>query len=199
MNGRPAFSPASERNKFPILEQLRTLLSPGARVLEIGSGLGQHAAFFCEAMPSLKWQVSERSAALPDLESGLLALGADHLLSPLRLDVLEDPWPGSVFDAVYTANTAHIMPWEGVERLVLGAGKSLEPGGMLIIYGPFNIGGRYTSAGNRAFDAGLREQDSGMGLRSVEDIDKLARRQHMLLRERIDMPANNMMLVYTRD
>lgn len=199
MNDGPAFSPASERNKHPILEQLRTLLTPGARVLEIGSGLGQHAAFFCEAMPALKWQVSERSAALPDLESGLFALGADHLLSPLQLDVLEDPWPGSRFDAVYTANTAHIMPWEGVGRLVLGAGKSLEPGGMLIMYGPFNIGGQYTSAGNRAFDADLRERDSAMGIRNVEDIDKLARRQHMSLRERINMPANNMMLVYTRD
>ena len=199
MNGGPAFSPASERNKFPILEQLRKWLSPGARVLEIGSGLGQHAAFFCEAMPSLKWQVSERSAALPDLECGLLTLGADHLRSPLQLDVLEDPWPGSLFDAVYTANTAHIMPWEGVEHLVRGAANSLEPGGMLIFYGPFNIGGRYTSEGNRAFDADLRERDCGMGIRNVEDIDKLARRQHMMLHERIDMPANNMMLVYARD
>lgn len=193
------FAPASERNKHPILEQLRTLLPPGGRVLEIGSGYGQHAVFFCQALPTIDWQPSERAAELPNLEMCLRQQRSANLREPVQLDVLEDSWPDGSFNVVYTANTAHIMPWSGVERLFEGAAGILPAGGQLIVYGPFNMNGQYTSAGNRSFDHDLRAQDSRKGLRDLRDIDKLARKHHMNRVSRIEMPANNMLLVFERN
>lgn len=193
------FAPASERNKRPILEQLRTLLPPGARVLEIGSGYGQHAVFFCQALPTIDWQPSERAAEIPNLAMCLRQQGSAKLRNPVQLDVLSDDWPDGSFNVVYTANTAHIMPWAGVERMFEGAAGILPAGGLLIIYGPFNMNGQYTSEGNRAFDHDLRAQDPRKGLRDVRDIDKLAGKHHMNRVSRIEMPANNMLLVFERD
>lgn len=194
-----SFAPASERNKHPILEQLRTLLPAGARVLEIGSGYAQHAVFFCQALPTIDWQPSERAAGMPSLETCLQQQRSANLRNPVQLDVLEDTWPCGSFNVVYTANTAHIMPWSGVERLFERAGGILPAEGQLIIYGPFNMDGQYTSAGNRSFDHELRAQDPRKGLRDVRDIDKLARKHHMNRVSRIEMPANNMLLVFKRD
>ncbi|MBT8061751.1 MAG: DUF938 domain-containing protein [Xanthomonadales bacterium] len=197
MNDLPS-APATERNRYPILEQLKVLLPENAQVLEIGSGLGQHAVFFSDAMPGIEWQPSERKPELPSLEMRVARQGGANLKRPVQLDVQADPWPSGPFDVVFTANTAHIMSWLGVKRLFEGAAAVLPAGGMLIIYGPFTLDGQFTSSGNLAFDRDLRSQDPEMGLRDVTDIDKLGKNHHMVRISRIDMPANNMLLVLRR-
>lgn len=167
-------------------------------MLEIGSGYGQHARYFCHAMPGIEWQPSERAAEIPQLESCLSQQDCENLRRPITLDVLRDTWPDGGFNVVYTANTAHILPWSGVVKLFEGAAAVLPPGGLLIIYGPFNMNGQYTSPGNRAFDRDLRSQDTRMGLRDLQDVDNLGRGHHMTRQARVDMPANNMLLVFER-
>lgn len=195
---RREFSPASERNRGPILEALLPLLANCRQVLEIGSGTGQHAVHFAAALPQLQWQTSD----LPQNHGSILAwleqARLPNLLPPLKLDVAADPWPAGLFDAVYTANTCHIMSWPEVQSMFEGAGRVLAPGGVLCIYGPFNRGGRYTSAGNEEFDAALRSRAPHMGLRDAEAVDALARRQGLLPLADIAMPANNCLLAWRR-
>ncbi|MDX1459699.1 MAG: DUF938 domain-containing protein, partial [Xanthomonadales bacterium] len=150
---------ASQRNKGPILEQLRTRLAGSEAVLEIGSGLGQHALHFCEHLPGLTWQPTERRQALDALVREIAPASSAGLRAPRQLDVLHDPWPAGPWDVVYTANTAHIMPWPAVLQMLKGAAKALVPGGRFFIYGPFNVSGEYTSEGNRRFDRELRQRD----------------------------------------
>lgn len=197
MNSLPV-SAAAERNKRPILEQLQRLLPASARVLEIGSGWAQHAVYFCSAMPGLDWQPSERGGELPIIEKRVAAEGGPGIRPPIALDVLEDPWPAGPFDAVYSANTAHIMPWEAVLAMLQGVGGCLQPGGLFALYGPFNIGGAYTAASNAAFDRNLRAQDAAMGIRDMEVLEKAAARHQLHLEEQLPMPANNFLLVFRK-
>jgi SAM-dependent methyltransferase len=195
---RREFSPASERNRGPILEALLPLLANCRQVLEIGSGTGQHAVHFAAAQPWLQWQPSD----LPQNHDSILAWMEEaklpNLLLPLKLDVAAGPWPAGLFDAVYTANTSHIMSWEEVQAMFDGVGRVLAPGGVLCIYGPFKRGGRATSAGNAEFDALLKARAPHMGLRDAEAVDALARRQGLTPLADIAMPANNCLLAWRR-
>lgn len=197
MNSLPVSS-AAERNKRPILEQLQRLLPANARVLEIGSGWGQHAVYFCSAMPGLDWQPSERGRELAIIEQRVAAEGGPGVRPPIALDVLGDPWPAGSFDAVYSANTAHIMPWEAVLAMLQGVSGCLRPGGLFALYGPFNIGGVYTAASNAAFDRNLRAQDAAMGIRDMEALEKVAASHQLQLKEQLPMPANNFLLVFRK-
>jgi SAM-dependent methyltransferase len=198
MTNKP-FSAASARNREPILAALRELLRGCRSVLEIGSGTGQHAVHFAAAMPDVTWQTSD----LPANHAGILAwleeAGLPNVLPPLRLDAGSHDWPAGPFDAVYTANTCHIMSWPEVEGMFRGIGRVLAPGGMLCIYGPFKRGGQFTTASNAQFDASLRAQAPHMGLRNREDVDALARAQGLSQVADLALPANNELLAWRRD
>jgi SAM-dependent methyltransferase len=192
------FSSAAQRNRQPILEQLRVLFPPRGSVLEIGSGTGQHAAFFTQNLPGLLWQPSDREENLASLQACLAAEGNDNILPPIKLDVIRDPWPGYSYDAAYSANTAHIMPWDAVVAMFTGVAAHLENGARFCLYGPFNIDGCFTSQSNAHFDARLRAEDSNMGIRDMAAIESLAKLYQMRLEHKLAMPANNFILAFKK-
>ena len=190
-----SFSSAAERNQHPILEQLRELLPQKGTVLEIGSGTGQHAVFFTGNLPGLRWQPSDRRENLAGLDAHFSATGNERILPLLQLDVLTDPWPEYLYEAAYSANTAHIMSWEAVVAMFAGVSAHLIDHGRFCLYGPFNINNRFTSESNAQFDQRLRAEDSQMGIRDMQAIELLANLHQMQLEHKIAMPANNFILV----
>jgi cyclopropane fatty-acyl-phospholipid synthase-like methyltransferase len=191
-------SEACERNKGPILAVLRRELAAATRVLEIGSGTGQHAVHFAAQLPQLSWQPTELPGQLPALEERLRREGGANLRPPRALDVREDPWPVAAVDAVFSANTLHIMAWEGVRHFFRGVGAVLEAPGVLCVYGPFRFGSQHTSDSNADFDRWLRARDPVSGVRDFEALDRLARAQGLELAADHAMPANNRTLVWRR-
>ncbi|WP_094561295.1 DUF938 domain-containing protein [Synechococcus sp. 8F6] len=192
------FSPACERNQGPILAVLQDWLPAGAQVLEIGSGSGQHAAFFCQQIAGLTWQASERQDNLAALQAQLAAL-SPGLPPAIALDVTDaGQWPRQSFDAVFTANTAHIMPATAVPLLLAGAARVLRPGGVLLLYGPFHDGGVHTAASNAAFDQRLRSLDPAMGVRDALELVEQAQGLGLAALADVAMPANNRILVLQR-
>lgn len=183
------FSEACERNREPILAVLKRVFADRRAVLEIGSGTGQHAAYFAPELPHLRWQASDVAANLP----GIRAWGVE----PIELDV-ENAWPSLSVDAVFSANTAHIMSWPQVERMFAGVANLLPSNGVFALYGPFHYGGRPTSTSNARFDAILRARDPASGVRDFEDVSALAGRCGLNLLEDNEMPANNRLLVFER-
>ena len=196
MSNKP-FSPASERNREPILAALRPLLQGSRSVLEIGSGTGQHAVHFGAALPGLAWQTSDLPANHEGIRAWLDEAALPNVLPPLALDAGSDDWPSGPFDAVYTANTCHIMSWPQVERMFAGIAK-MPSVNIVCIYGPFNYGGRPTSESNARFDAMLRGRDPLSGLRDFEAMVALAGKARLALQEDNPMPANNRLLVFAR-
>jgi hypothetical protein len=182
------FSEASERNRDPILAILKRVFKQTRQVLEIGSGTGQHAAYFSAALPHLAWQASDRAENLP----GIRLWGVD----PIELDV-DGKWPEIEADAVFSANTVHIMSWPQVERMFGEIGR-IASVRTFCLYGPFNYGGRHTSESNARFDAILRGRDPASGLRDVEEIMETGRKAGLRLVEDNPMPANNRLLVFAR-
>jgi len=193
-----AFSAACERNKAPILEQLLPLLAAARQVLEIGSGTGQHAVHFARGLPWLTWQPSDRDEWLADLSARIAAEGPANLLPPLRLDVRDPHWPLAGVDAVFTANTLHIMSWACVEALFTRLAAGLAGNGLLVVYGPFAYDGRHTSDSNAAFDAQLRAQDPLMGVRDMAEVNRLARAAGLEPATDQPMPANNRLVAWRR-
>jgi SAM-dependent methyltransferase len=190
-------SPSSERNQAPILAALRPHFASCRRVLEIGSGTGQHAVYFAQALPSVVWQTSDVEGALPGIRMWLDEAALPNLPPPLPLDVNGD-WPQARFDAAYTANTLHIIAWPEVAKLFAGLDRALEPQAMIAVYGPFNYGGEFTSDSNRAFDGWLKRQSPVSGVRDFEAVDALARAARFELVDDHAMPANNRLMVWSR-
>ena len=197
MNTFP-FSSAAERNRQPIVEQLINLFPEHGAVLEIGSGTGQHAVFFTQIMANLLWQPSDREENLPGLEARFEAEDSSNILPPIKLDVMQDSWPGYSYDAAYSANTAHIMPWEAVEAMFAGVAAHLESHARFCLYGPFNVNNCFTSQSNAHFDARLRAENSKMGIRDMALIESLGSLHHLALEQKITMPANNFILVFKK-
>ncbi len=191
------FSAASERNREPILAVLREHFAAVQHVLEIGSGTGQHAVHFAAALPHLVWQTSERAPNLGGLRQWLDAAALPNTPEPIELDV-NGTWPNAAFDAVFSANTLHIMGWRDVEQLFAKLPGVLRAGGVLVLYGPFNRGGAFTSEGNARFDAELRAANPRRGIRDVEAVDALARAAGLTLIDDRALPANNACLVWRR-
>ena len=190
------FSEACERNKEPILAVLREAFADRRRVVEIGAGTGQHAVHFARHLPHLEWQPTDRAEWLEGLAARVAAEGPPNLLPPAELDVLREPWPPVRADAVFSANTLHIMSWPAVEALFAGLGRILEPGGVLAVYGPFRYRGAFTTPSNAEFDAMLRERDPASGVRDFEAVDALAGAAGLALQADHPMPANNQLLVW---
>jgi hypothetical protein len=183
------FSEPSERNRAPILAVLKRIFSKTRFVLEIGSGTGQHAASFAPELPHLVWQASDRAENLADIRQ--------WVANPIELDV-DKPFPKVDADAVFTANTCHIMSWPQVERLFRGVG-AMRSVKLFCLYGPFNYGGKHTSESNARFDAMLRGRDPASGIRDAEAIVALAGKSGFSLAEDNAMPANNRLLVFLRE
>lgn len=193
-------TPACDNNQGPILAVLQALFADRTHVLEVGSGTGQHSAYFAPFLHHLTWQTSE----LPERHDGIAAWHTAHpsanLRPPLEFDLSHSSWPefDPPFDAVFSANTAHIVSWPLVERLFALAGVHLPEGGLLALYGPFNVNGQFTSEGNRSFDAMLRQRDPASGIRDVSDLQLTAHIYGMQFTAQHLLPANNRILVFRR-
>ncbi|MGV6807906.1 MAG: DUF938 domain-containing protein [bacterium] len=201
------FSQACENNKAPILDALLTYFADRKRVLEVGSGTGQHAVWFARQLPHLFWQTSDlldnHAAINLWLDEATTEPGyGGNLGRPITLDVCDSPWfadgQRADYDAVFSANTCHIMPWSAVQCFIAGAGKLLPAGGLFCLYGPFNYNGQYTSASNAAFDERLKEQSPHQGIRHFEEVASLAQAAGMHCVEDRAMPANNRILVFQK-
>jgi cyclopropane fatty-acyl-phospholipid synthase-like methyltransferase len=190
-------SPACERNREPILGVLREYLAERRHVLEIGSGTGQHAVHFAAALPWLTWQSSDRAENLPGIRAWLDEAALPNTPAPLELDV-NDTWPPGPFDAVFSANTLHIMAWPEVQRLFAQLPAVTTDDAVLIVYGPFNDQGRYSSESNAAFDEWLKARGAHMAIRDAEAVDALADAAGFRLLADIAMPANNRCHVWQR-
>ncbi len=202
----PSTKPYSEscvQNREPILDAIHPLLSSKQHVLEIGSGTGQHAVYFAERMPHLIWQCSDRKENLPGIKSWLDEARLKNTPQPiLQLDVSADNWP--VFnahnqpDAIFSANAVHIMAWENVVDFIKNAAALLPVKGLLILYGPFNYNGQYTSDSNARFDIWLKQQNPRSAIRHFEELDRLANQGGLTLYKDIQMPANNRILCWQK-
>lgn len=190
-------APACERNREPILGVLRDHFGDRRTVLEIGSGTGQHAIFFAAHLSHLVWQTSDRAENLPGISAWLDEAGLPNTPPALELDVT-GAWPARRYDAVFSANTLHIMPWAVVECLFAGLADVLAARAKVAIYGPFNYGGRFTSASNAAFDLRLKEDAAHQGIRDFEKVNRLAGMAGLELVEDRAMPSNNRCLVWQR-
>lgn len=189
-------SAACERNREPILQVLRDVFHATRHVLEIGSGTGQHAIFFGANLPHLTWQTSDLAHNHESILAWQDASQTRNVLPPLTLDMASPTWPKGEYDAVFSANTCHIMSWPEVETMFAGVGGLLPPGGTFAVYGPFNYNNQYTSESNARFDASLREFAPHMGLRDFEAVNALAQQAKLLLQQDLTMPANNRLLVW---
>jgi cyclopropane fatty-acyl-phospholipid synthase-like methyltransferase len=203
MSERP-YAPACDRNREPILEVLRRHFADRRDVLEIGSGTGQHAVYFAAAMPWLRWQCSDQAASLSGIAMWLHEAALPNTPAPVELDVAAGPWPrgdseDGRFDAVFSANTLHIMGWPDVQAFFDGLANVLADGAVVVVYGPFNYDGQYSSDSNREFDGWLKARDPRSGIRDAAQVDALARAIGLRLVEDVAMPANNRCLVWHRD
>ncbi|MCE9684787.1 class I SAM-dependent methyltransferase [Shewanella sp. AS16] len=196
------FSQACENNKAPILSALTPLLADSRHVLEIGSGTGQHAVYFARHLPGLRWQPSDQLQYLQGLSARLRREATSNVAPPLQLDVLA-PWPVAALaepiDAVFSANTLHIMSETMVEAFFAGIGNYLPSVALqLLVYGPFNYQGKFTSASNADFDLWLKRNNPDSGIRDIEWITDLAAAQGLGLVQDLTMPANNRLLHFSR-
>ena len=191
-------APATARNREAILGVIAEAFAEMSSVLEIGSGTGQHAVYFGRHLPHLSWQTSDLEENHRGIEAWVVAEGPDNVLPPIALDVLRVDTIDAKYDAIFSANTAHIMSFDAVERMFRLVGAALAPANRFCLYGPFNVGGNYTSEGNRRFDASLRAQGGGMGIRDVEEIERLATANGFVVVNRYAMPANNLMICWEK-
>ncbi len=192
-------APAALRNSNPIFEVIRDEFKICKAVLEIGSGTGQHAIFFASKMPGLSWQTSDLQKNHDGINAWLAEADLDNVMAPLELDVEEPLQTDEKFDAVFSANTAHIMSIDAVECMFRIVGDCLIDGGKFCLYGPFNLKGEFTSDSNRNFDASLKSQNSAMGIRDLAILDGFAEANSLRRSDLYAMPANNMIAVWTKD
>ena len=192
-------SPAAMRNRGPILAVLRRVLPARGTVLEIASGTGEHAAYFAAALPHLTWQPTDVEAdALASIAAHRRSAQLPNLLPAIALDATSQSWPVRRADAVVAINMIHVVAWRVVEGLMAGAARTLAPGGIVYLYGPFKEEGRHTAPSNAAFDASLRAGNPEWGVRDLGEVAALARRRGLALDERVAMPANNFSVMLQR-
>jgi len=191
------FSQACENNKRPILDKLHPLLTQYIDVLEIGSGTGQHAIHFAQALPHLNWQTSDLPINHVGIKQWIDESGVSNVKQPIIIDLYKS-WPINNVDVIYTANTLHIINFELVELFFSAVNKHLALNGIMCIYGPFKYNGQFTSPSNGDFDLWLKERDCESGIRNIEDILALATNANLNLIHDYEMPANNRLLVFKK-
>jgi hypothetical protein len=192
-------APATQRNREPILAVLARVLPSAGLVLEVASGTGEHACFFASKLVGLEWQPSDPD----DGNRASIAAWRDeaalpNLRAPLALDATAERWPVERADALININMIHIAPWAACEGLVRGAARVLSPGAPLVLYGPFRRGGRHTAPSNDAFDRGLRAQNATWGVRDLDEVTRAAAAQGLALDEFVEMPSNNLTVIFRR-
>jgi len=195
-------SPSAARNKDPVLAVLTRMFPKTGSVLEIGSGTGEHVAHFAKALTGLTWQPSEFDAeSRASIAAWIASEDLDNVRPPVALDASANPWPvedDAPFDAILSMNMIHIAPWEAGLGVLCGAGRLLRPGGVLAFYGPFARGGAHTSPSNAAFDESLKRRNPSWGVRDLDDVVREAGAQGLALDEVVEMPANNLTVVFRR-
>lgn len=192
-------SPACERNRGPILEVLQQLLAQSTAVLEVSSGTGMHAVHMAAGLPHLSWQPSDVSAqALQSIAAWAALQPTENLRPGIALDACAAEWRAGSIDAIFNANMTHIAPWAATEGLLAGAGRLLPPDGILVMYGPYRIDGAHTAPSNAQFDHSLQARDPSWGIRDLDRVVALAAEHGLTHTQRIQMPANNQIVVYRR-
>jgi cyclopropane fatty-acyl-phospholipid synthase-like methyltransferase len=195
------YSPSTARNREPILAVLQRVLPKNARVLELASGSGEHAAFVARAMPGVTWQPSDPDAeARASVTAWTEAEALSNVLPPLDIDVSAPTWgvEDQRYDALVSINMIHISPWEATLGLMAGAGRLLRAGGILFTYGAYKRDGAHTAPSNESFEQWLKARDARFGVRDIADVEKAARANGLRLHEIVDMPANNFSLIFER-
>jgi SAM-dependent methyltransferase len=190
------FSQACELNKASILDVLKDVLRDRHRVLEVASGTGQHAVYFGANLPYLSWQTSDIQQNIDGIHAWLKDANLPNVLAPLTLDVNDAMWPVGKFDAIFNANTVHIISWLEVQRLFNHIASVITPGAIVCFYGPYNYNQQFTSESNARFDASLKVRDPSSGIRDFEAINALAVSHGFTLQKDIAMPSNNRLLVW---
>ena len=190
------YSESCEQNREPILAVLSKVFADRRQVLEVGSGTGQHAVYFGAELPHLRWQTADVLPHHAGIRAWIEEAALPNVLLPLELDVNQPHWSSDRYDAVFSANTLHIMGWPEVQLFFQGVGQVLQPGGVLVVYGPFNYNGAFTSESNARFDVWLKQRDPASGVRDFEAVNAEARAQGLVLQRDIAMPANNRSLVW---
>jgi len=191
------FSQACENNRDPILNVIQNYFDKASKILEVGSGTGQHAVHFAKHLPHLTWHTSDQQSYHEGIQQWIDESHLSNLVAPIELDVTKQ-WPETKFDGIFSANTSHIMHWRMVEDFFAGVGEHLDINGYFCLYGPFNFCGEFTSESNQAFDEHLKSRDPEMGLRDYVDLEALARQADLMFVEKHDMPANNFILVWQK-
>lgn len=202
MVGRDArrHAPATLRNREPLLTVLEEALPASGTVLEVAAGTGEHAAFFASRLPGLVWQPTDLDPAnLASIAAWRDEVGAPNLRAPLALDAAAATWPVAHADAVVNVNMIHIAPWEACLGLMRGAARVLPPGGVLVMYGPYKLGGEHTAPSNASFDASLRAQDPSWGVRDLDAVRAVAATHGLAYERHVAMPANNLTVIYRRE
>lgn len=192
------FSPAADRNKEPILDVLKEYIVGKGKLLEIGSGNGQHAVYFAEYFKNLTWITSDVKARQKDIKAWITESGLKNIQGPKVLQVGKDDFPKEPVNYVFTANTVHIMSWKEDKSLFKLLGKRLREGSLVFIYGPFNYGGKFTSESNENFNLWLKEINEKSGIRNFEDVLQVMNKVGFKILKDHEMPANNRMLVFER-
>ncbi|MAW32950.1 MAG: methylase [Proteobacteria bacterium] len=192
------FSAACERNKDPILKKLKEVLVSVQTVLEIGSGTGQHAVHFASALPFISWQTSDLAINHDGINAWISEVSLNNLQKPIFLDVNMTQWPVQSVDAVFTANTLHIMSWHSVEKMFQKVSNLFLNEGVFCVYGPFKFGGQHLSERNNSFDQSIRDQYKGAGVRDFENVVSSAAKFQLHLTDNFEMPSNNRLLVFSK-
>jgi cyclopropane fatty-acyl-phospholipid synthase-like methyltransferase len=190
------YSESCEQNRAPILAVLREAFADRRQVLEVGSGTGQHAVYFGAELPHLRWQTADVLPHHAGIRAWIEEAVLPNVLPPLELDVNQPHWSSERYDAVFSANTLHIMSWPEVRRFFQGVGDVMQAGGVLVVYGPFNYNGTFTSESNARFDLWLKQRDPASGVRDFEAVNAEAQSQGLVLKQDIAMPANNRSLIW---
>ncbi|MEJ2214397.1 MAG: DUF938 domain-containing protein [Gammaproteobacteria bacterium] len=192
------FAESSVENRQPIFNVIEPLLQDCQTLLEIGSGTGQHAVYFSQSLPHLTWQCSDLKHNHAGINMWIDESGLENVKAPIELDTLNSDWPDQSFDAVFSANTVHIMDWNMVQGLFAGLAQVMNVGGRFLLYGPFNYNGQYSSESNARFDQWLKERDPGSGIKDFEKLDQLAKEAGLKLVNDYEMPVNNRLLYWQK-
>lgn len=191
------FCQATENNKEAILGSLKSHFEKSTLVFEIGSGTGQHAIHFAPQLPHLTWITADMSVNHDTIKAWVEDFPSDNIQGPIGYQVGKDSWPVSNVDAVFSANTAHIMQPEITRLMMTTVADNLPVAGVFCLYGPFNSDGKYTSVGNESFDAHLAREGCG-GIRDIVELQSWTADKGLILEERVTMPANNFLLVWRK-